>query len=163
MGRPRKITRANSDANIEQMGFNFPRGYWLHFFLGLLAAYSLYLVVVGSAARGHLPVSMNIMALFDAGASSLLIVIFSVSFLIYAGLKRSMPVITKVCAHTLVILAALALITAFVFTSKPSSSADDFYFVFFVLFHNPWVAIINSIVSLAGIITLAVTVIRRGK
>lgn len=163
MGRPRKITKANSDVNIEQMGFNFPRGYWLHFFLGLLTAYSLYLVVMGSAARGYLPVSMNIMALFDAGASSLLIVIFSILFLIYAVLKRSTPVLAKVCAYILVILAALALVAALIITSKPGYPAGNVYFVFLILFHNPWVAITNSVVSLAGIITLAVTVIRRGK
>lgn len=163
MASSRKPTRSKINANTEQFGFNFPRGYWLHFFLGLLAAYSLYLVIAGTASRGHLPLSLNITALLDAGTSSLLVSVFGVLFLIYAALKRSAPIVAKVCAYILVILATLALIATFVITSRPYYTQDDFYLVFTILFHNPWVAIVNSVVSIIGIITVVAKLIQRNR
>lgn len=163
MANSRKTTRSNSNTSTEQVGFDFPRGYWLHLFLGLLAAYSLYVVIMGVASTGYLPLLTNLTSLMHAGTSSLLIVVFSALFLARAGLKRPLPIVAKVCAYVLVILAALALITTFIITSRPHYSADDFYLVFSILFHNPWVTAVSSVVSIVGIIAVAVKLIQRNR
>jgi hypothetical protein len=163
MTKKAKTTKVDSTANTRQIGVDFPRGYWLHFFLSALAVYSLYLVVMYISRTGHIPISTNIAALFDGITSSLLVVIFTVLFLVHAGLRRPMPIVATVCAYILTILAALALIATMIITSKPDYSDNDFYFAFFVLFHNPWVAIVNSVVSILGIATLVVGLVRRHK
>lgn len=163
MASSRKTTKTNIKKDVEEVGFYFPRGYWLHFFLALLAAYSLYVVVTGISSSGYLPLLTNLFSLMHTGTSSLLIVVFSVFFLVYAVLKRSVPLVAKVFAYILVILAALALIVTFVITSRPHYSQDDFYLVFSVLYHNPWVAIYNSVTSIFGIVTLIVKLVQRNK
>lgn len=150
-------------ANAKQGSYGFRRGYWLHFFLGLLAAYSLYVVVMGVASTGYLPLLANLPSLMYAGTSSLLIVLFSALFFFYAARKLTLPTVAKVAAYLLVCFAIVAFVGTFIISNNASVTSSGLNFAFSVLFHGPYGSLFNSVVSIVGIVTLIVKLIQRNR
>jgi hypothetical protein len=158
-------TKAKSNSktlSVSEEKFGTPKGFWLYLALGILAAYSLYLIVAGIASSGLPSILANLPSLMYAGTSSFFIVVFSTLFLLFATWKRSAPLLAKVCAYSLVTLAALALIITLALDgSHTSSTTDSFYFVFTVVFHNPYVTTFMSIAAITGIVALLVALLTK--
>lgn len=151
--KPIDAMRTSNRASIdEQDDYKIPKGFWLLLALGLLALYSLYLVVMQTSRTGNLPISPDISTIMDPGTSSLLIVIFSASFFYETARKRGTSSIAKIAAYTLTAITVLAVIAAFVLSAR--SSSDSFYLIFYILFHNPYVSGLTSTAAITGSVSL---------
>ncbi len=153
-------TKNKSNKKTAEAEYGIRKGFWLHSALALLALYSLYAVIIYISGTGHLPVSVNPLALLDPVTSSLLIVIFTLLYFYATARKVPISNTAKIAAYVLVVAAALALLIAVVVSSQHSSASDDFYFRFWVLFHNPYVSALVSAASLVGSVAVVASLVR---
>jgi hypothetical protein len=144
-------TKTNKKTATEA-GSGIRKGFWLYSALALLALYSLYVVISYILGTGHAPISTNPAMFLDPVTSSLFIVIFSLLYFYAIARKTPASTLAKATAYVLVFVAVLALLITVVLSSQYSSASDDFYFRFWVLFHNPYVSALMSIVSILGCI-----------
>lgn len=143
--------------NDERLGAH--QGFWLQLALALLATYSLYAAIRRFSAVDYTSVSINPFILLDPGTSSLLIVLFSAFYFFASVKKMKMSKFVKVCAYIIITIALVALVLTFIAGSKNTSSSNDFYFVFFIIFHNFLVSGVISAVSLFGTAGLLVQIV----
>ncbi len=141
--------KASKKAVVDE-NYGTRKGFWLYSALALLALYSLYAVVMGVVSTGHFSIPTNILSLMYAGTSSLLIVVFSLLYFYMIARKVAVSTVAKIAAYILVITAALALLATFVISSPHTTTSDDFYFRFSILFHNPYVSALVNVASIVG-------------
>lgn len=141
-----------------------PKGFWFRSTLALLMLYSLYIIIGRTINTGNLPISLNPVILLDPSGTSLLIILFGILyFSAVISKKIAIPTFTKISGYIIATVTVLAVVMSFFFEGRNHSSSDDFYFIFTVLFHNPFISGLISVTAIVGSIDLLIRLIKTKK
>ena len=135
--------------------YAFRKGYWLHFFLGVLAIYSIYALIISTYEYGHLRISATWEIFLMPEGASLAIAIFSLLFFFSTIRGYSRLLIPKIAAYILVSVALLATAATLFFGGNA--------LVFYVFFQNPYTSLLFSATAVIGSIALLIELARHRK